>query len=221
MTMAKAPSMGGMHPAASPFPCLLALFFPILPCLLPCLPADPRFEATAGKFSEDAFEQNFSFLQDYRKKELAELKAALKKEKSGEKKDQLQGVYNKLHQTAVEQERRQVVKQAVRSHAKEEAAKVASGKMPFFLKKKARKELEATAQYKALESKGGESAVEKALRRRRKKLAGKEKKRLPAALKTRRGALEEESAGFGGGGGGARGGAGGPPPSRRAMNFGS
>lgn len=50
---------------------------------------DPRFEAQSGRLNEDLFNKSYAFLDDYKQRELQELKQQLKKTKSVTKKDEL------------------------------------------------------------------------------------------------------------------------------------
>lgn len=50
---------------------------------------DPRFEAQSGRLNEDLFNKSYAFLDEYKQRELQQLKQQLKKTKSVPKKDEL------------------------------------------------------------------------------------------------------------------------------------
>ena len=50
---------------------------------------DPRFEAQSGRLNEDLFNKSYAFVDEYKQRELQQLKQQLKKTKSVVKKDEL------------------------------------------------------------------------------------------------------------------------------------
>ncbi|ETL43570.1 hypothetical protein, variant [Phytophthora nicotianae] len=50
---------------------------------------DPRFEAQSGRLNEELFSKSYAFLDEYKQRELQELKQQLKKSKSSAKKEEL------------------------------------------------------------------------------------------------------------------------------------
>lgn len=202
---------------------------------------DPRFDSTSGDYKEDLFRSNYKFLGEYKEGEIAALKSELASSacRDPARRAEVQALLTKLQQQRAEELQKEHSSAVLRKLKKEEAAKVAAGKTPFFMKKSDVKRVVATERFRNLEAKGG-AAVEKALKKRRKKLLGKERK--AEAMPTERRGIEgtgssNTSYGGGGGGGGsgrgysgggggsgfgsrgssagpARGGAGGPPPRR-------
>lgn len=57
---------------------------------------DPRFDSLSGNFNKDLFEKSYSFLNDYRKAEVEQLHKELKKEKSEDRKKEIQSVISKM-----------------------------------------------------------------------------------------------------------------------------
>lgn len=170
-------------------------------------PRDPRFDATAGEFSEKHFSKAYSFIGQYKDSEIEALKQELQKErKDSERRTELQALLTKMQQQRAQELEREHLAEVLRKRQQEEAAKVAAGlKQPYFLKKREIKEIAAVEKFKALEgSAAGVGAVDKALAKRRKKMVQKEKKR-GAAMPTVRRSFADDSGG-GGGGGGAGGG---------------
>ena len=53
-------------------------------------PRDPRFDKAVGALDEDKFRRAYSFLDDYRDSEMADLRKAIKKTKDARQKRQLQ-----------------------------------------------------------------------------------------------------------------------------------
>ena len=96
-------------------------------------------------------------------------------------------------------------KAALADWKKEEKAKVAAGKKPFFLKKRAQRELEMDRRFQDLaKGRGGKKKVERLIEKRRKKNAYKDRRSLPGARIDHR---DDGDAAGGGGGGGGGGGA--------------
>ena len=50
---------------------------------------DPRFEAQSGRLNEDLFHKSYAFLDEYKHRELQQLKQQLKQTKSAVKRDEL------------------------------------------------------------------------------------------------------------------------------------
>lgn len=186
---------------------------------------DPRFDATSGSYNEDLFRSNYRFLGEYKEGEIAALKKELASPACREpaRRAEVQALLTKLQQQRAEEVQKEHSTSVLRKLKKEESAKVAAGKTPFFMKRSDVKRVVATERFRSLEAKGG-AAIEKALKKRRKKLLGKERK-AEAMPVVRRGFEDSARPRSGGGGGGgfgarggsagpARGGAGGPPPRR-------
>merc|ERR1712070_355867 len=104
----------------------------------------------------------YSFLRDYQKSEISELKAALKKAKSEEDKVTLRRKINSMENR-------------LKSKESKEREKVQQGKTPYFLKKKELKEQALVEKFKGMKSKDRAKLVEK----RKKKEGQKERKKMP------------------------------------------
>lgn len=142
---------------------------------------DPRFDAlhqhshahhpSAGANADKAY----SFLRDYQKSEIQELKAVLKKSKSDDDKITLRRKINSMENRIKAKDAKEREQEVLRRHRKEERERVEQGKTPFFLKKKEVKEQALVEKFKGMKGKERTKLVEK----RRKKEGQKEKKRMP------------------------------------------
>ena len=128
---------------------------------------DPRFEASAGRFDESRFRENFAFLGEYKDSELAELRRAVRDEAEPGRRAEVAALLAKQAQQRREELERDALRAARRARKRDEAAAVAAGKKPFFLKRADLKRVEATERFRLLEARGG-AAVDHALKRRRK-----------------------------------------------------
>jgi ribosomal RNA-processing protein 36 len=157
---------------------------------------DPRFiealtgGSSSGGGSKKAQAEMAEFLEQKRSTELKALEHAIKKEKrrrggraaaSEEAKvEVLKQAAARLKQGQGERKRAAVAEGALADWRKEERAKVAAGKQPFFLKRKAAKELVVSKQYEELsKGKGGKRRAEKHDEKKRKKSTAKERKWVP------------------------------------------
>lgn len=57
---------------------------------------DPRFDSLSGKFNEDLYEKSYSFLNEYKKSEIEQIKSQISKEKDPVEKSRLQQLLSKL-----------------------------------------------------------------------------------------------------------------------------
>ncbi|PPQ62840.1 hypothetical protein CVT24_000534 [Panaeolus cyanescens] len=158
------------------------------------VPRDPRFLPTAGEFSSDKFHQNFAFLAENHKKELATLKETLKHARKllansprDQRTEREHEVYRleqavKRAESMVNKDRLdRVSREALRHAKKTEAEKQQQGKGQWFMKKKDKQELLVKARYDALAKEGGQRAVKKAIEKKQKKEGQKEKRSRPFA----------------------------------------
>ena len=102
----------------------------------------------------------------------------MKKAKSKERKTELQREVTRLEQQRASQRVQDGTQRSLDKVKAQQRAQVASGKNPFFLKRRQLKELALAERFKLLEEKGGRAAVERAIRKRREKNAQKDRKRL-------------------------------------------
>lgn len=139
---------------------------------------DPRFDtlqqvSTHGGNSGKAY----SFLRDYEKDEIAELKSAIKQSRDEDDKETLRRKMNSMQNRIKSQEAKEREQEIQRQHRREEKEKVEQGKKPFFLKRKDVKERAIVEKFKGMKSKDREKLIEK----RRRKEDQKEKRRMPDA----------------------------------------
>jgi ribosomal RNA-processing protein 36 len=137
-----------------------------------------------------------ALLDDKREEELGAVRRAIKKEKrrrggraaasEDAKLSVLERSLARLKQTRAERQVSESRRAALAQWKSSEREKVAAGKKPFFLKKRAQKELETEHRFEALaKGRGGKKKIEKLIEKRRKKNAAKDRRWLPEA---RRGA---------------------------------
>lgn len=141
---------------------------------------DPRFDATNQQShhpnnNNNNSEKAYSFLRDYEKSEIAELKAALKQTKDEAEKDLLRRKLNSMQNRIKSQEAKEREQEVLRKHRKEESEKVEQGKRPFFLKRGDVKERAAVEGFRGLKKRDQTKVVEKRKRRE----SQRERRRMP------------------------------------------
>ncbi|KAK0936480.1 rRNA biogenesis protein rrp36 [Friedmanniomyces endolithicus] len=142
---------------------------------------DPRFDSipkqpsTAHQPPSGSADKAYSFLLDYQRTEIDDLKAALKRTKGEDDiynlRRKINSMENRLKAHAAK-EREQAVRSA---HKKEEKGRVLEGKKPYFLKEKEVKERALVEKFKGMKGKEREKVVEK----RRLKESQREKRGMP------------------------------------------
>lgn len=138
---------------------------------------DPRFDPFgATRVDEIKARKAYAFLDEYRDRELADLRAQLRKTKP---KDEAQRAAIKREILSMESKRKAKVRKEeeerlLAEHKRKEKELVAQGKNPFYLKRSEQKKQLLTNRFESM-SKG---QVDRAIERKRKKMAGKEKKEL-------------------------------------------
>lgn len=143
---------------------------------------DPRFDTgLGGTVDASKTRAAYSFLEEYRNKEIADLKAQIKKTKNLEIKEGLKRQLLSMESKKKAQQRKDEEEQLLREHRKKEKDLVAQGKTPFYLKKGEQKKQLLTNRFDKM-SKG---QVDRAIERKRKKVAGKEKKELDFLTRVR------------------------------------
>ncbi|RLN21243.1 hypothetical protein BBO99_00009345 [Phytophthora kernoviae] len=141
---------------------------------------DPRFEAQSGRLNEDLFNKTYAFLDDYKQRELQELKQQLKKTKSVTEKEELKHEIALRSQEMKEKQKQQMIQGALTKRKREEREAVASGKNPFYLKRKDKKKVELQAKFQDLQETG---RLSKFMAKKRKKNASKDHRWLPTQRK--------------------------------------
>ena len=140
---------------------------------------DPRFDAIQQRSSHpgDNSEKAYSFLRDYQKDEIAELKTAIKQARSEDDKLTLRRKMVSMENQIKAKEAKERVQDVVKKHRREEKERVEQGKKPFYLKEKDIKERAMVEKFHGMKSKDREKLIE----RRRKKEGQKEKSKMPDA----------------------------------------
>ena len=140
---------------------------------------DPRFDAFHSTTSTlppgTNTDKAYSFLRDYQKSEIAELKTAMRATKVDEDKVILRRKIVSMENRIKSQEAKEREQAVVSAHRKEERGRVEQGKQPYYLKTKEVKERALVERFKGMKGKEREKIVEK----RRKKEGQKERKRMP------------------------------------------
>lgn len=141
---------------------------------------DPRFLNHTGTFNEDVYKRSYSFLKDYQKDELQQLKDKLSKTKNTDTRAELSlkisGMESRFRNSTNSDRRQKVIRQ----WRKEEEELVKQGKKPHFLKESEIKKLVLLDKYEDIKSKSTSSTTfEKMIEKRRKKTASKERRSLP------------------------------------------
>jgi ribosomal RNA-processing protein 36 len=143
---------------------------------------DPRFESVgSGPLNYDLFRKAYGFLETYQDGEIDELKKSLKREKSSDRSAQLHTLLGKLQQERAERKRGDALRAALSSRKRTEAAAVASGKQPYFLKASEKRRVAVEQRYEELKKDG---KVAKFVEKKRKKNAAKDHRWLPASRRT-------------------------------------
>ncbi|KAM6522577.1 rRNA biogenesis protein rrp36 [Fusarium falciforme] len=135
---------------------------------------DPRFDPLVGKVDEEKASRAYAFLDEYREKEMSDLRAQIKKTKDTNTKENLKRQLQAMESRKKARKRKEEEENLLKEHRKKEKELVAQGKTPFYLKRSEQKKQLLVKRYEGM-SKG---QVDRAIERKRKKVAGKEKKEL-------------------------------------------
>jgi ribosomal RNA-processing protein 36 len=117
-------------------------------------PRDPRFDKLSGHFNQGLFEASYSFLDEYREKELEELKQAMENKKNAQNYQEIHKIYLKKKQEIqkIKDKAREI--KIRRDLMKNEREKVKTGKKPFFFKQRLVKMIAMQEKIKELKQKG-------------------------------------------------------------------
>lgn len=97
---------------------------------------DPRFENIGGpRPDENTLGKRYSFLNDYKASEVAELKKAIKKSRNGDEKEQMRKQLESMESQMKTQQRKDEQQAVKQEHKKKEKELIKDGKKPFYLKK--------------------------------------------------------------------------------------
>ncbi|KAF2792020.1 DUF947-domain-containing protein [Melanomma pulvis-pyrius CBS 109.77] len=138
---------------------------------------DPRFDQLSGIGpNENTLKNRYSFLDDYRASEMADLRATIKKTKNEAEKAQLKRQLLSMESQQKAKEAKDKQQEVVQRHKKQEKELIKEGKQPFYLKKAEQKKLALIDRFQNMKSKQRAHVIE----RRRKKTTAKERKNIPA-----------------------------------------
>ncbi|KAJ4328037.1 rRNA biogenesis protein rrp36 [Fusarium piperis] len=135
---------------------------------------DPRFDPLVGRVDEEKASRAYAFLDEYREKEMSDLRAQIKKTKDANTKEDLKRQLQAMESRKKARKRKEEEDNLLKEHRRKEKELVAQGKTPFYLKRSEQKKQILVKRYEGM-SKG---QVDRAIERKRKKVAGKEKKEL-------------------------------------------
>lgn len=142
---------------------------------------DPRFDPLVSRLDEAKAQKSYAFLDEYREKEMADLRVQIKKTRNADAKERLKRELMSMEGRKKAKLRREQEEELLKEHRQKEKDLVAQGKQPFYLKKSEQKKQLLVNRYETL-SKG---QVDRAIERKRKKVAGKEKKELDYLQRSR------------------------------------
>ncbi|KAF2711104.1 DUF947-domain-containing protein [Pleomassaria siparia CBS 279.74] len=138
---------------------------------------DPRFDQLSGIGpNEITLKNRYSFLDEYRASEMADLRTQIKKSKNEAEKAQLKRQLLSMESQQKAREAKDKQQEIVQKHKKQEKELIKQGKQPFYLKKAEQKKLALIDRFQNMKSKQRAHVIE----RRRKKTTAKERKNIPA-----------------------------------------
>ncbi|XP_055695626.1 ribosomal RNA processing protein 36 homolog [Lutzomyia longipalpis] len=138
-------------------------------------PRDPRFDAKCGEFSRSEFKKRFSFVDEMRMKEIAELKESLKKTEDPEEKKKIKGLIQRLDNQVREASKMKEKEERDKSEIQNIQKARDEGKTPIYTNKKQQKLKNLVEQYKDLKQSG---KLQKHIEKRRKKNASRDRKKM-------------------------------------------
>ncbi|KAK1729877.1 uncharacterized protein BDZ83DRAFT_716043 [Colletotrichum acutatum] len=135
---------------------------------------DPRFDPMSGPVDESKARRAYAFLDDYRKDEMKQLRAEIKKTKDADKKEEIKRMLLSMESKMKARERKQRADDVIQEHKRKEKELVKEGKQPFYLKKSEQKKRFLMDQFAGMKKK----QVDRTIERKRKKVVGRERKEL-------------------------------------------
>ncbi len=139
---------------------------------------DPRFDAfsssSTSRLDEIKARKAYAFIHDIKDKELADLRARLRKTKDETARATLKREILSMESKRKARQKKDEEERVMAEHKKKEKELVAQGKNPFYLKRSEQKRRLLTSRFEAM----GKGQVDRAMERRRKKVAGRERKEL-------------------------------------------
>lgn len=134
---------------------------------------DPRFDDLSGNLNVKAWQENYGFLKEMRKKEKETLKKELKTEQDTEKKRRMKSIVQRMENQERERARKEREREVKRLERQEQREALRQGRKPKFVTNKERKLMMKAAHFEDLK-KGNK--LEKYLERKEKRLKAKEMK---------------------------------------------
>lgn len=141
---------------------------------------DPRFEPLTGSLNPEKAKKNYSFLDEYRDSEIAELKSTIRLTKDPIAKDKFKGALLRMESKKKTQQRKDQEHEVLRAHRAKEKELIKQGKQPYYLKKGEQKKLALVQRFEGMKGK----QVDKVIERRRKKKASREMRDMPEGRRT-------------------------------------
>ncbi|OHE93181.1 hypothetical protein CORC01_11498 [Colletotrichum orchidophilum] len=135
---------------------------------------DPRFDPMSGPVDESKARRAYAFLDEYRKDEMKQLRAEIKKTKDAGKKEEMRRMLLSMESKMKARERKQRADDVIQEHKRKEKELVKEGKQPFYLKKSEQKKRFLMDQFAGMKKK----QVDRTIERKRKKVVGRERKEL-------------------------------------------
>lgn len=135
---------------------------------------DPRFDPLSGPIDEAKARKAYAFLDEYRKDEMKQLRAEIKKTKDPTKKEEMKRVVLSMESKMKTRERKDREAGVIAEHKRREKELVKQGKQPFYLKKAEQKKRFLIDQFAGMKKK----QVDRTIERKRKKVVGRERKEL-------------------------------------------
>lgn len=137
---------------------------------------DPRFDDLSGEYNPEVFDKTYEFLDGIRAKEKELVRKQLKKHRSGEEREKLQQLLQRMEQQEMAQQERKRQQELRLTLKRERRARAQQGHRPYFLKKSEQRQLALAEKFKELKR---SKKLESFLSRKRRRNAGKDRRHLP------------------------------------------
>jgi ribosomal RNA-processing protein 36 len=135
--------------------------------------SDPRFKEECGEVDHIGIVKNYAFLQKHREAEIANLNEAIQRAEDGNNSELLRRKQSVLDQHKTFESKMKDVEERVTWH-REEKRRIMEGKKPFWLDRRAMKEMESQRKFKELKESG---KLERYLNKKGRKMRARDKKR--------------------------------------------
>ncbi|CAH0383183.1 unnamed protein product [Bemisia tabaci] len=134
---------------------------------------DPRFDNLYGPLNEEAFKQNYEFIGEIKKKELATLKRQFKEEDDPESKEKIKFLITRMENQIREKQKVNARREKERTERAQNIERLKEGKIPHFKSKREKKISALVDQYEQLKKDG---KLPKYLEKKRKKQIHKQRR---------------------------------------------